>query len=260
MLTADELQTIMPRLPVKKNGELLPFLQAAMTEFAIEAPARAAAFLAQVAHESGQFRFMEEIWGPTDAQKRYEPPNTLAARLGNTQPGDGKRFKGRGAIQLTGRANYSRFGTLLGLDLVSDPARAAAPDAAFRTAGLFWSKNGLNELSDLATDDAFRAITKRINGGFNGLADRQAFYQVACTTLGVIAAPVSRGTSRDRQGPDAGRVPVFTRGAEAVRAHARRRRVRTTRKPTRRAKSGAHRKVTSKHKARRRLPPSKRRR
>src|SRR6185503_18517769 len=100
MLTTEQLQSIMPGLPAKRNGELLPFLRAAMTEFAIEVPARAAAFLAQLAHESGQFRFMEEIWGPTAAQRRYEPPSTLATDLGNTEPGDGKRFKGRGPIQI----------------------------------------------------------------------------------------------------------------------------------------------------------------
>jgi predicted chitinase len=72
MLTAEQLQSIMPRLSDARNSEFLPFLAAAMAEFAIEAPARAAAFLAQLAHESGQFRFMEEIWGPTDAQRRYE--------------------------------------------------------------------------------------------------------------------------------------------------------------------------------------------
>ena len=77
-----------------------------MTEFAIESPARMAAFIAQLAHESGQFRFMEEIWGPTPAQQRYEPPSSLATDLGNTDAGDGKRFKGRGPIQITGRANY----------------------------------------------------------------------------------------------------------------------------------------------------------
>src|SRR5436190_20334643 len=113
MLTAEQLQSIMPRLSAAKNSELLPFLTAAMAEFAIEAPARAAAFLAQLAHESGQFHFMEEIWGPTDAQRRYEPVTKLSHDLGNSEAGDGKRFKGRGPIQLTGRANYKRFGDLL---------------------------------------------------------------------------------------------------------------------------------------------------
>src|SRR6476660_8334126 len=99
MLTSDQLHAIMPRLPAARSTELFPFLAAAMTEFAIDAPARAAAFLAQLAHESGQLRFMEEVWGPTSAQQRYEPETALAASLGNTDAGDGKRFKGRGPIQ-----------------------------------------------------------------------------------------------------------------------------------------------------------------
>jgi len=214
MLTTEQLQSIMPGLPAKKNSELLPFLQAAMTEFAIEVPARAAAFLAQLAHESGQFRFMEEIWGPTAAQRRYEPKSTLAASLGNTEAGDGKRFKGRGPIQVTGRSNYRRFGDLLGVPLVADPARAAAPDIAFRIAGLYWSKRGLNELADRATPDAFREITRRINGGFNGLEDRQKFYASACTVLGVTPPPVQRDAPVSVS-PDE---PVFERGFEAIRS------------------------------------------
>src|SRR5262245_25985719 len=200
MLTSEQLQSIMPRLPAAKNSELLPFLTAAMTEFAIEAPARAAAFLAQLAHESGQFRFMEEIWGPTDAQRRYEPVSNLSQNLGNTDAGDGKRFKGRGPIQLTGRANYKRFGDLLNVDLIANPPQAATPQVAFRVAGLYWSKKGLNELADMATDDAFREITRRINGGTNGLADRQAFYAVARNVLGV-ALPGLAGTTRERAAP-----------------------------------------------------------
>jgi predicted chitinase len=226
MLTADQLQSIMPGLPARRSGELLPFLQAAMTEFAIEAPARAAAFLAQLAHESGQFRFMEEIWGPTPAQRRYEPPGSLAADLGNTEPGDGKRFKGRGPIQITGRANYRRFGGLLGVDLESDPPRAAVLGLAFRIAGLFWSKKGLNELADVATADAFRAITKRINGGVNGLEDRKKFYAAARTVLGVPGEPLMGGTGRDLPGAGAAGEPGFERGHEAIRSHARRKRAR----------------------------------
>jgi putative chitinase len=220
MLSADQLQKIMPRVPAARNSELLPFLTAAMAEFAIEAPARAAAFLAQLAHESGQFRFMEEIWGPTDAQRRYEPVSTLSQNLGNTQPGDGKLFKGRGPIQLTGRANYKRFGDLLAVDLIADPPRAANPDVAFRVAGLYWSKRGLNELADLATDDAFKEITRRINGGFNGLPERQAFYAVARGVLGVPPAP---GATRGRAAPPATPLPedepAFARGWEAILSH-----------------------------------------
>lgn len=230
MLTGQQLQSIMPSIPPPRREALLPFLRAAMAEFAIETPARVAAFVAQLAHESGQFLFMEEIWGPTQAQRRYEPVSTLAATLGNTESGDGKRFKGRGPIQITGRANYRRFGDLLGLDLVSDPARAAHPELAFRIAGLFWSKKGLSELADRATDEAFREITRRINGGFNGLDDRRKFYAVARTVLGVVDEPITRGTARTR--PEAGDEPAFDRGAEAIRRHARRRDVTATKTKT----------------------------
>jgi len=221
MLTDVQLRTIMPALPAVTLELLLPYLQSATTEFAIDYPAREAAFIAQLAHESGQLRFMEEIWGPTEAQKRYEPPSTLATKLGNTEKGDGKRFKGRGPLQITGRANYQRYGELLSLDLVVDPPRAAAPEVGFRTAGLYWQKNGLNELADRATPEAFREITKRINGGLNGLRDREKFYATARTVLAVVTPPLSGPESVPPVPP----LP-FQRGFEAIRADTRRRRAR----------------------------------
>jgi predicted chitinase len=186
MLTDAQLQQIMPNLAAAKRAQYLPHLNAAMQAHGIDGALRTAAFVAQLAHESGEFRWMEEIWGPTDAQRRYEPPSDLARRLGNTQAGDGKRFKGRGPIQITGRFNYEKYGALLGIDLTGDPALAATPEVAFATAGLYWQKNGLNELADVRD---FVAITKRINGGTNGLADRQRYYARALAVLGVGAAP-----------------------------------------------------------------------
>jgi putative chitinase len=208
MLTFNQLQSIMPRLTAARSSELLPFLTAAMSEFAIEAPARAAAFLAQLAHESGQFRFMEEIWGPTDAQKRYEPVTRLSQDLGNIDAGDGKLFKGRGPIQLTGRANYKRFGDLLGVDLIAD--RAPPPrNVGFRVAGLFWSKRGPNEpLTPPATTRSCRM--KRINGGTNGLPERRALYAVARNVLGVPDA----GARAVR--PDAARSKTISIAAPAT--------------------------------------------
>jgi len=232
MLTGTQLREIMPRLPAPRLAELLPNLNAAMGEFAINSPARAAAFLAQLAHESGEFRWMEEIWGPTSAQRRYEPPSTLAARLGNTQPGDGSRFKGRGPIQLTGRANYQRFGQLLGIDLIAQPQRAASPDVAFRIAALYWANRGLNALADAGD---FREITRRINGGFNGLADRMKYFERARTILGEAltkALPRRRGAAQ----PTAN-VPedMLSRGVDEIRefAKARRRKARSAGKPAR---------------------------
>jgi len=211
MLTDAQLQQIMPNLASARRALFLPHLNRAMQEHAVDTALRSAAFVAQLAHESGEFRWMEEIWGPTVAQLRYEPPSELAQRLGNTQPGDGKRFKGRGPIQITGRFNYGKYGALLGIDLLADPARAAAPEVAFATAGLYWRSNGLNELAD---ERQFVAITRRINGGTNGLADRQMYYARAQAVLGAgpvpraRALPLARGheaiaADRTAQGPAA---------------------------------------------------------
>lgn len=127
---------------------------------------RLAHFLAQVTHESGGFRYMKEIWGPTPAQVRYEG----RADLGNNHPGDGHRYMGRGLIQLTGRANYARFGPRIGIDLVAHPERAAEPGPAVQLAVAYWNDRGLNAYAD--RDDVV-GITKKINGGTNGLADRK---------------------------------------------------------------------------------------
>jgi predicted chitinase len=156
-------------------------LNQTMQAYTIHNTRRAAAFLGQLAHESGEFRFMEEIWGPTVQQKRYEPPSTLATRLGNTQPGDGKRFKGRGPIQVTGRANYKRYGDLLGLNLVAQPELVATPGVGLSAAGMFWRTNGLNALAELQD---YREITRRINGGFNGWEERLRYYELAKRVLG----------------------------------------------------------------------------
>lgn len=130
-------------------------------------PLRLAHFLAQIAHESGGFRYMEEIWGPTAAQKRYEGRQDL----GNTRPGDGFRYKGRGPLQLTGRANYRDYGARLGLDLEGSPELAATPGVGLLIALEYWKVRNLNILAD---SDDLVGITRRINGGLNGLDDRRA--------------------------------------------------------------------------------------
>ena len=105
MLTESQLQQIMPRLPPAKLQLYLPHLNQAMQRYGVDTLLRTAAFTAQLAHESGEFRFMEEIWGPIPAQLRYEPQSSLAARLGHTEPGDGQRGKGRGPLPITRRVN-----------------------------------------------------------------------------------------------------------------------------------------------------------
>jgi putative chitinase len=177
-----QLKAIMPNLPAGKRATYLPFMVQAMGDHLINTPLRAAAFLAQLAHESAELKYMEEIWGPTAQQKKYEPPHGVARNLGNTLPGDGYRFRGRGPIQLTGRSNYKKYGELLGVDLVNNPDLAAKPEFAFQTAALYWNLNKCNEFADVKD---FKAITRAINGGYNGLADRERYYEIAKNALGV---------------------------------------------------------------------------
>lgn len=124
---------------------------------------RLAHFMAQLIHESGSFRYMEEIASGAKYEGR--------ADLGNTQPGDGVRYKGRGPIQITGRANYRRFGRILGIDIERHPEIAALPSIGLQLACAYWTDRGLNAFAD--KDDTI-AITKRINGGLNGFDDRKA--------------------------------------------------------------------------------------
>jgi predicted chitinase len=164
-VTPQQLQAIVPSLSAGKAAEVAPHLNRAMAEAGIDSPARKAAFIAQVAHESGGFQFNEEIASGRDYEGRRD--------LGNTQPGDGERFKGRGYIQLTGRANYAAAGKALGLDLVNHPELAARPENAARVAAWYWNSRGLNGLADRGD---FDGITRRINGGFNGKADRDQYF------------------------------------------------------------------------------------
>jgi predicted chitinase len=193
MLNEDQLRRIVPRMNAAKRSAFLPHLNAAMAEGGIDTLLRTAAFIAQLAHESGSFVYMKELWGPTPAQRRYEPASSLATRLGNRDPGDGKRYMGRGPIQITGRDNYRRFGELLGIDLVADPDSAATPEVGFRIAALYWKSRDINQAADA---EDFREVTRRINGGFNGLADRTEFYERAKQVLaesGFVAEPATRG-------------------------------------------------------------------
>ncbi|UIJ43805.1 glycoside hydrolase [Sphingomonas cannabina] len=129
----------------------------------LDTPLRLAHFMAQLAHESGSFRYMEELASGATYEGR--------ADLGNTQPGDGPRYKGRGPIQLTGRGNYRRVGQKIGVDLERHPELAAIPSIGLWVACIFWTDNGLNEPAD--RDDVL-AVTRRINGGTNGLDSRKA--------------------------------------------------------------------------------------
>ena len=154
----EDMHAIAPTFP----AEHLSHLQAALFEIAAT-PLRAA-----LAHESDRFRALEEYASGAAYEGR--------ADLGNTEPGDGKRYKGRGVIQLTGRANYRRAGKYLGVDLERQPDLAALPAIAYQTAAHYWLDRGINAKADR---DDIRGVTKLINGGTNGLRDRKVLISAA---------------------------------------------------------------------------------
>lgn len=141
-----------------------PVLADTLNDYAINTPLRIAHCLAQLAHESAGFRTTEEFASGAAYEGR--------ADLGNTQPGDGRRYKGRGLIQLTGRANYRQLGQTLDLDLEGHPEKAAEPALSLVIACEYWKSRAINDAAD--TDDLF-TVTRRINGGLNGLADRRRY-------------------------------------------------------------------------------------
>nr|WP_315596078.1 glycoside hydrolase family 19 protein [uncultured Cupriavidus sp.] len=172
-----------------------PHVGAAWSEFNIVTAARQAAWIGQVGHESGGFIYTRELWGPTPAQLRYErdfnaswpPPdknarNQKAFELGNNQAGDGKRFAGHGLIQITGRANHRACGLALGVDLEAMPAMLETDALAARSAAWFWDSRNLNALADSGD---FVTLTRRINGGINGLDDRKERWDRARRALGL---------------------------------------------------------------------------
>ncbi|HGA2318129.1 TPA: glycoside hydrolase family 19 protein [Pseudomonas putida] len=180
-VTAQQLLQILPSAG-PKAGVFAPVLNAAMGRFGIVTPARQAAFIAQVGHESGQFRYLREL-GNNQYLAKYDT-GTLAARLGNTPEadGDGQKYCGRGLIQVTGRANYEDCGEALGLDLIKSPELLEQPQHAAASAAWYWHSRGLNALADRGD---FVGITRKINGGTNGLADRQTLWERARKVLGV---------------------------------------------------------------------------
>jgi putative chitinase len=178
-VTIDQLKAIMPHAGSRAAVFIDP-LNAAMAEFGIDTPARQAAFLAQIAHESGSLRYVREL-----ASGDAYDTGRLAARLGNTpeDDDDGRVYKGRGLLQITGTANYSACSAALYGDshhLLDHPEILELPDAAARSAAWFWASRHLNELADAGD---FMRITRRINGGTNGLEDRLAHWQRAQKVL-----------------------------------------------------------------------------
>jgi predicted chitinase len=162
------LRRVVPALTTAEAKQLARDLAQAMHDFDISTRRRAAMFVAQVAHESAGFRFREEIASGAAYEGRRD--------LGNIHPGDGVSFKGRTYIQITGRANYAAISHALGVDFLAHPAKLAEPAYAAKGAAWWWKTHGCNQIADSGD---FIALTRRINGGTNGLASRQAYYRRA---------------------------------------------------------------------------------
>ena len=200
IVTAERLQRFVPGLAGADDWSAA--LNIALDRFAINSPARCAAFLANVAYESNDFRRLEEnlhysperlvqVWpnrfpDVASAQPYAHDPQKLANfvyanRLGNGDfaSADGWRFRGRGLLQITGRNNYRDVGTAIALDLQQDPELLMMPGPAALSAAFFWESRGLNQLADTGTDDDFSILVRRINGGVTGLQQRRAYWMRA---------------------------------------------------------------------------------
>ena len=207
MITRAQLLAVMPNAAAVADRFLKPLTEA-MSRYAIDTPARQAAFLAQLAHESAELRRTQEnlnySWerlrkifpryfrSDAEAQAYDRQPERIANRVyanrmlnGDETSGDGWRFRGRGPIQVTGRENYRKSGRALAINLESDPDRLLDPAAGCLVAAWYWHSRGLNALADADTEDGFREISRRINGGFVGLQERIHFWERARQALGL---------------------------------------------------------------------------
>lgn len=167
-------------IPVERAARWTGPLGEAFLHAACDTPRRQAAFIGQCGHESGGFKYVREVWGPTRAQIKYDGRKDL----GNVTPGDGYFFRGRGLLQVTGRANYGRItdrlGGLAGVDFVKTPEALEQPKWAALSAADYWRDHQLNRYADAAD---WKRLTRAINGGYNGLADRVARTERALAAL-----------------------------------------------------------------------------
>ncbi|MEN6463645.1 MAG: glycoside hydrolase family 19 protein [Syntrophaceae bacterium] len=174
VLTTEQLKKIFANARASAIEEFLSPINTVMEKYEINTPLRIAHFLAQVGHESGELRYREEL-----ASGEAYDTGRLAERLGNTpeDDDDGRLYKGRGLIQLTGHDNYELYGRYVGIDLLKTPQVVATrTDLCADVAGWFWFRSSLNALAD---QDGIQRITRRINGGLNGLKDRKRILVLA---------------------------------------------------------------------------------
>lgn len=176
-ITKSQLSLIAPTIREPNLSIYTDALNATMETYDISTPSQQCMFLAQVMHESGACRYVKELASGAAYEGRKD--------LGNIYKGDGFKFKGRGLIQITGRANYTKLGEAFGLDLITHPETLEKPEWAARSAGWFWGSRRLNDTAITNTDAAFLIVTKRINGGTNGLDDRVAYWKRAKKVFGI---------------------------------------------------------------------------
>ena len=164
MITRDMIKAIAPNSKEEIIGPLVKYLNMYMPKYGVDNYLRVCHFLAQAAHESASFRTLEEYASGAAYEGRRD--------LGNTQRGDGIRYKGRGIFQLTGRANYRDIGKKIGMDLENNPELAESPEVSVLTALEYWKSRNLNKWAD---EDNVERITRLINGGLNGFEDRKKY-------------------------------------------------------------------------------------
>ncbi|MBA3241161.1 MAG: hypothetical protein H0T60_08030 [Acidobacteria bacterium] len=194
MLTDRHLALIAPRCPLQLRRLVLPHLNTTLRRYEINTIPRVAAFIGNVLVESGEFLYREEIWGATPAQQRYDV-GRKALELGNTPEadGDGKKYKGHGWIQTTGKNNHARVGKHLGIDAVREPELLGQYPYCALSAGFFWQDNKLNQLADQLEGDwdaeelaVFTKTVKRVNGGRMHIERRIEYYRRACHVLRTV--------------------------------------------------------------------------
>lgn len=196
IITIENMLKISPGTPRERMLTFIPHLQKYLPQYGIDTPIEIASFLSQVLHESGGFKWMREIWGPTKQQLRYERDfkrpwnmhderNKLAFVLGNSEKGDGRLFAGRGPIQMTGRNNYKRLSLeMFGDDrLLRNPELIASPEYGIQAACIYWKWRNMDAIDD---DLSIKEETKRVNGGYNGLEDRQKYFERALLVFGIV--------------------------------------------------------------------------
>lgn len=180
LITTAMLSKMAPNLAASKVPVFSSALNIAMQKFLITDPVVMSMFMAQVLHESGEFRWMEELASGAAYEGRTD--------LGNTHPGDGVRYKGRGPIGITGLANYTKVTIALGHNFITNPKDLSDPNWGCLGAAWFWTSHNLNQVAKPGTLAAFISTTRIINGGTNGEADREKYWKVAKKCFGVVDA------------------------------------------------------------------------